>query len=257
MKDRVARDLARGILPPSWYDNLAAWRRYLPNIGLKHKCPICGKRVRAFLPAGLRQRPNARCPFCGSLERHRSTWLFWRNRTDLFPGDVALLHVAPQRCFRRKFSELPNIRYVTADLDPSRAMISMDVQFIPFQDGSFDCILCSHVLEHVTDDQRAMVEFFRILKPGGWAILQVPLDSRRDTTLEDPSITSRDARESVFGQRDHVRTYGQDYARRLANTGFIVQFDSYMNELAADVVSEYGLSTEDIHLVSKPPNCDI
>lgn len=249
--NNTARTIARQVLPTHFYQNLARWWHYLGNIGLKHKCPICGKHVRAFLSFGLRPRPNARCPFCSSLERHRSTWLFLRNRSHLFYKALTLLHVAPAPALRRKLSRLPNVHYVTADLDPSRAMVSMDIQFIPFQDGSFDCILCSHVLEHVTDDQRAMGEFFRILKPGGWAILQVPLDSRRDETYEDRNITSPDERERVFGQRDHVRIYGQDYATRLANTGFIVQFDSYVQELEPDVVSRYGLSTQDIFLVRK------
>ena len=215
-------------------------------------CPICGKHVKAFLPYGSHERPNAKCPFCESLERHRSIWLFLIDGTDLFSGGVAVLHLAPEFCFRTRLSQLPEVHYVTADLDQTVASVSMDVQLIPFQDASFNYILCSHLLEHVPDDQKAMREMFRILKPGGWAIMQVPLDSSRDETYEDANITSPEERERVFGQWDHVRIYGRDYKRRLAHAGFTVQFDSYINELPANVIFKYGLSTQDIFLVSKP-----
>ncbi len=254
MRDCVAKDIARMVLPVNCYLELAKWWHYLPNIGLKHMCPICGKHIRTFLPFGLHPRTNAKCPFCESLERHRSLWLFINSRTNLFSGRLTVLHLAPEPCLRTKFSRLSGIHYVAADLDPNLRGINMDLQLIPFKNDSFDCILCSHVLEHIPDDQKAMQEIFRILRPGGWAILQVPLDGSRDETIEDISITSPEERERVFGQRDHVRKYGQDYKQRLSNAGFIVQFDSYIKELRKDIILKYGLSTEDIFLVRKPPN---
>jgi SAM-dependent methyltransferase len=128
----------------------------------------------------------------------------------------------------------------------------MDAQFIPFADDSFDCILCSHMLEHVPDDLTAMREMFRVLKPGRWAILQVPLGRGRDETFEDPTITSPAERERVFGQRDHVRIYGRDYEARLARVGFRAEFDSYMKDLPSDAILKYGLSTQDLFWVTKP-----
>ena len=141
------------------------------------------------------------------------------------------MHLAPEPCIKTKLSRLSGVHYLAADLDPTLAAISFDVQHIPFKSDTFDCILCSHVLEHVPDDQKAMREMFRILRPGGWAILQVPLDGSRDKTFEDPNITSPEERECVFGQRDHVRIYGLDYKQRLSDSGFIVQFDSFVSEL--------------------------
>ena len=170
---------------------------------------------------------------------------------------MAILHLAPEFCLQKKLSRLQNVHYVTANLDPTQASVSMDVQFTPFRNASFDCVLCCHVLEHVPDDQKAMREMFRILKPGGWAILQVPIDNNRDETFEDVKIASPEEQERVFGGRDHVRIYGQDYKRRLADAGFTVQFDSYIKELPAKVIFRNGLSTEDILLVSKSSNCNI
>ncbi|OGW48172.1 MAG: hypothetical protein A2Y66_02385 [Nitrospirae bacterium RBG_13_41_22] len=101
-----------------------------------------------------------------------------------------------------------------------------------------------------------MREIFGILKPGGWTILQVPIDSGRDETLEDINVISPEERERVFNQRDHVRIYGNDYKRRLADAGFTVQFDSYTKEWPARVIFRYGLSTEGIALVTKSPIYD-
>lgn len=230
MKSYVVKDLARKVLPASCYLELAKWWHYLPNIGLKHMCPMCGKHLKAFLPYGLHPRPNAQCPFCGSLERHRSIWLFLKNRLNLFYRGIRVLHLAPEPWLRTKLSQLPDVHYVTAEFAPTRVSVRIDVQFMPFRDDSFDCILCSHVLEHVPDDQKAMREMFRILKPCGWAILQVPLDGSRDETFEDVSITSPEERERVFGQRDHIRIYGKDYKQRLANAGFVIQFDSFIDK---------------------------
>ncbi len=170
---------------------------------------------------------------------------------------MAILHLAPEFCLQKKLSRLQNVHYVTADLDPTQASVSMDVQFTPFRNASFDCVLCCHVLEHVPDDQKAMREILRILKPGGWAILQVPIDNNRDETFEDGNITSHEERERVFDGRDHVRRYGQDYGQRLTSAGFIVQFHSIISELPAEIIFKYGLSTEDILLVSKSSNCNI
>ncbi len=168
---------------------------------------------------------------------------------------MAILHLAPEFCLQTKLSRLQNVHYVTADLDPTQVSVRMDVQFTPFRNASFDCVLCCHVLEHVPDDQKAMREILRILKPGGWAILQVPLDSTQDETFEDPNITSPGERERVFGQRDHVRIYGKDYRQRLAAAGFTVQFDSYIKQLPAKLISIYGLSVQDVFLVTRSPNC--
>jgi ubiquinone/menaquinone biosynthesis C-methylase UbiE len=99
-------------------------------------------------------------------------------------------------------------------------MYNFDITRIPFPENSFDVIYCSHVLEHVPDDRKAMREFLRILRIGGWALLQVPITGTR--TFEDPSITDPYERRRLFGQEDHVRRYGPDYKNRLEEAGFKV-----------------------------------
>lgn len=132
-------------------------------------------------------------------------------------------------------------------------MIKMDITNINLPDNQFDCIICYHVLEHILDDKKAMKELFRILKPGGWAILQSPVDPNRDETFEDPNVVSPEERERVFGQRDHVRIYGQDYKNRLERAGFTVKLDNYSRELGDNIIKKYGLmKDETIYFCSKP-----
>jgi SAM-dependent methyltransferase len=142
-------------------------------------------------------------------------------RTDLFDGrGKTVLHVAPERCLRRRLARRLGAGYLTAD-QSHKAMIRLDVTDIQFPDESFDVILCSHVLEHVKDDRKAMREFRRTLKRDGWAVLLVPITAER--TFEDPSVTDPAERRRLFGQEDHVRVYGPDYADRLREAGFQVE----------------------------------
>jgi SAM-dependent methyltransferase len=161
--------------------------RSLPSRGQGRWCPVCEKAARKFHTFGVVPRTDAACPFCRALERHRLVWLYFGKRTDLFrqtPGKM--LHVAPEQCFEDRLRSRLGRNYVTADLADPRAMVKMDITDIPYPDESFEVIYCSHVLEHVPDDQKAMKEFYRVLKPGGWAILLVPITA--DKTFEDPAI---------------------------------------------------------------------
>ena len=158
----------------------------------------------------------------------------------MFTDHLRVLHFAPEHIFDRAFKSLDNLDYMTADLDPNRAMIEMDITNITYEDNSFDVILCSHVLEHVMDDKKAMSELFRVLSPGGWAILQAPV--LREKTYEDPAIVTPEERERLFGQRDHVRIYGLDYRDRLESAGFNVKVDGYVRKLGSAKIRRYGLS---------------
>ena len=189
--------------------------------GERRFCPVCGRSSRKFRRFGIDAREDARCAHCGSLERHRFVWLYFRDRTDLFDGaPKTMLHVAPEACFEPRLKKALGPGYISADLADPRAMVKLDVTAIPYPDGFFDVIYCSHVLEHVQDDRRAMRELHRALKPGGWAILNVPV--RVEATVEDPSITDPAGRLAAFGQTDHVRRYGRDYQDRLREAGFWV-----------------------------------
>lgn len=190
-----------------------------PVLGLAYagrgvECPVCGAHYRRFMPYGyVNPRGNALCPRCLALERHRLMWLYLKNETAFFETPARLLHVAPERCFLKRFEKLPALDYVTADLESPLAKVKMDIQRIPFPDGEFDVIFCNHILEHVDDDRRAMREMYRVMRPGGWGIMLSPVNTERETTYEDPSITDPAERERHFGQKDHLRDYGRDYGR--------------------------------------------
>jgi len=145
-----------------------------------------------------------------------------------------MLHIAPEACFESLFEKQFGENYISADLYNPNVKVKMDIMDIQYENETFDIIYCSHVLEHVPDDRKAIREFFRILKKDGWAILNVPIII--DKTYEDPSITSPEEREMAFGQSDHVRAYGPDYIDRLREAEFSVKV-----ACAKDFLSEYDI----------------
>jgi len=207
-------------------------------------CPVCGKSFRIFLPYGrINQRPNALCPNCLSLERHRLIWLYLQNRSDFFKRKLQVLHVAPEACFIKRFEKLHGEAYITADIESPLAKVRMDIHQIPFADNTFDVVLCNHVLEHVRDDIQAMREICRVLKPNGFSILQVPLfNPVPETTIEDPAITDPKAREIAFGQDDHVRKFGKDFSERIRSAGLQPVEDAFVTTFDEKTVFRYGLA---------------
>jgi len=161
------------------------------------------------------------------LERHRLTWLFLERHTPILSDQLRVLHVAPEAGMSRRFRSLSNLDYVTADLDPERADVQMDIMNIPFPDGQFDVVLCSHVLEHVEDANRAMAELRRVVAPTGFALLDVPIDQSLQDTYEDWTITSPRERAKAFGQFNHVRWFGRNFPDLLRAAGFDVDVDPY------------------------------
>lgn len=215
--------------------------------GSKYTDPIDGKSFRKFLPYGYEnQRENVLSPSTLSLERHRLLWLYLKNETKLFNAPLKLLHFAPEQAFYKRFRKMKNLEYTTTDLNSPLADVKADICNLPFEDNSFDFILCNHVLEHIPDDTKAMKELYRILKKGGTAILQIPQDLSREHTFEDNSITSRKERAKIFGQYDHVRVYGRDYFDKLRSIGFKVQEVNYTNELTASEIDIYRLAQGEI-----------
>jgi SAM-dependent methyltransferase len=222
----------------------------------KNYCIICEKNCPTFLPFGLTKRPNALCPNCHSLERDRLIYCFLKERTNFFRAKIRLLHVAPEMPFYNLFINSKNIHYLPCDLTPENfpfenSIRKIDLTNIPLEDNSFDVILCSHVLEHIIDDLTAMKEIYRVLSPGGWAILHVPIDNKREFTFEDFSLTSDEDREMAFGQKDHVRVYGKDYPARLKKAGFYVEEVDVLNNFSSAKKSKYGLLTEKLFVVKK------
>lgn len=219
----------------------------LVNKGNNVECNVCGSTFSKFLPYGrVVSRENALCPSCLSLERHRLMQLYLKEKTPFYTENLKLLHVAPEHCFIKRFSAMKNINYITADIESPLAMVKMDIHQIPFEANSFDVAFCNHVMEHVTDDIKAMSELYRVLKPGGWAIIQSPLWPALETTFEDNSITNPSERERIFGQNDHVRNYGTDYGKRLERAGFTVKEDRFVMELPKGKVKRFALPSEEI-----------
>jgi len=210
--------------------------------GNKVECPVCGGRFSRSLPYGYNKvRKGVLCPRCFSLERHRLLWLYLKNKTGFFTDPFKVLHVAPEQCFYSRFRKLGNLDYTTADLESPLADVKLDIQQMPLADNTFDVVICNHVLEHVPDDRKAMREILRILKPGGYGIMQVPMDMTLEKTYEDPSITDPHEREVHFRQKDHYRLYGRDYTERLKECGFIIHEPNYTDELDHQTIQWYRL----------------
>ena len=249
--DRIAQRIVRALVPAQMRRFVLRRIRLLLYRGDGVECPCCGGRFSRFMP-GLSHRATRVCPRCGAQERHRALWLYLRERTDFFGRDISILHWAPEYALQRSLSELPNAFYVSADLEGDEAMQHMDITDVPFKDDAFDLIVCVHVLEHVPDDRRAMREMARVLRPGGVAMLLVPIVLEQPT-LEDPAITSPEQRKQHYWQEDHVRLYGGDFKDRLAEEGLDVTVDGWIRTLDEATLDRYGLfPLEDIYVCAKP-----
>jgi SAM-dependent methyltransferase len=216
--------------------------------------PIDNKSFRKFLPYGyVNKRENVLSPSTLSLERHRLLWLFLKGETKLFTNNLKVLHIAPEQAFYKLFKKLKNLNYITADLYSPIADVKADICSLPFEDNNFDIILCNHVLEHIPNDKKAMQELFRVLKPGGWGVFQIPQDIKRENTFEDNSITDPKERAKIFGQYDHVRVYGLDYFEKLRAIGFKVEEIRYSDKLTSIEIEKYRIVKEEIIPLCKKP----
>lgn len=212
------------------------------------ECPICGIHLKRFirLKKHTPPIPGNLCPRCRSKERHRLLWLFLKHHTDFFNANAkTILHVAPEPCFRERMESMRHVRYIVSDFESPLPQHHIDITNIALADESVDIILCNNVLEHIPDDQRAMRELARILKKGGWGIINVPLDSNRQTTFEDASIVTSAGRRRLYKQEDHVRIYGRDYPARLRESGFQVQEIDYYAELGEGLATRYALLNDE------------
>ncbi len=215
--------------------------------GKKYTDPIDGKSFSKFLPYGYgTQRDNVLSPSTFSLERHRLLWLYLNNETSFFSAKAKVLHFAPEQAFYKRFRNLKNLEYTTTDLISPLADIKADICNLPFTTDTYDIIFCNHVLEHIPDDTTAMQELYRVLKPGGMAILQIPQDLTREITYEDHTITNPKERAKIFGQYDHVRVYGRDYFKKLRTIGFKVEEVDYTKTLSQEDVIKYCLAPGEI-----------
>lgn len=241
--------------------------------GNKFTCPLCGRSFRKLLPGGIDnevfrkyqiigggRRPNSVCPRCFSTDRDRLVFLYLRDFTDVFQQKYNVLHIAPEGSLRAYFMHRTSVRYTAGFKDAEaykgyyydQVKQHIDITKTEFSDNQFDFIICNHVLEHIEDDLRAMKELYRIMKPGGIGILQVPYAPALEHTIEGlPSPTPAD-RLRLYGQEDHVRIYGTDYFERLKSVGFEVdQFMLYQSN--PEKYKPYAINPEEpIIAVRKP-----
>lgn len=234
-------------------DRLLALRA-LFFVGRKYTCPCCGWRLRAFTHGGasMKVRPNGYCPRCNAKARHRRDWLYLEQHTNLFADDLRLLHIGPKYSLSRRFAKLDNLEYVAGDIEiRPHIAVRFDAADLPFDDDVFDAAICIHVLEHLEKDREAMSEMHRVLRPGGWALISVPVQLDRPT-YEDATVTSPADRLREFGETDHWRYYGWDIVDRLEAAGFSVHVDR-ASELDDDVKTAYGLlADENVFFCRKP-----
>jgi SAM-dependent methyltransferase len=212
----------------AWMWRILFVLRGIAYAGRRYRCPCCNWSFRAFTDqhGALSTTTDGYCPRCNAKARHRRIWLYLESHTDLATRQSRLLEIAPWWAFAIRFQKMPHIEYTGLDLQPRGPHVTDigDAADMPLESGSYDTVICVHVLEHVVDDRAVMNEIHRVLKPGGWALVSVPLNLK-GPTIEDPSITDPAERERLFGEPSHVRLYGLDVRDRLEEAGFRVDLD--------------------------------
>lgn len=202
------------------------WNR-IRYYGNRVMCPICDGKFRTFVDYGNRR--NARCPGCGSMERHRTLWLWLRSKIENSTSPLRILHIAPEPGIENRLSKAKGIKYIRGDLHSNLVDAKFDLTNLPFKNESFDLIICVHVLEHVIYDNLAIGELYRVCKYKGMSVIDVPIFG--EVTYEDPAIVSEHDRMRVYGQKDHVRKYGYDFFDKLSTAGFSVYKDSSLLQI--------------------------
>ena len=224
-------------------------------LGSRYRCPICRWPARAFRPLAVNPEFCERCSRCGSLARHRVLWLFFERQTDLFRSPLKLLHFSPEACFMDRLSRLKNLDYTTADIAGGYTswMETLDVTAIAKPDMTYDAVICLHVLQAVEDDRKAMRELFRVLKPGGWAILNSRLDTDALSTRPNPDLPPPDVRAKSPHQDFAFRIYGRDFADQLRETGFDVEVVPFKQSLTPAEIDRYYLHVPgDVYMCRRP-----
>lgn len=247
--------ILRNIIPLKYRIRLE--KKYFPwqaifYYGNKVVCPIHLGHFRKFVP--FNSRSNARCPRCHSLELHRLLWLYLKDKTNFFSDNLRILEVAPMEYIQKKYKRMKNLSYVSIDISSPIAMLIGNIESIPFADNRFDCVLCYRVLEYVEEDEKAMREIFRVLKPGGWAILQSLIDHACNKTIvfSDKSLSRQDKNTSLRGW-NMQRVYGSDYKDKLEKAKFNARLDNYVMSLGDEAIKRYGLAkNEIIYFCTKP-----
>lgn len=242
-----------------WIQEMHRLAAKLPGEPVR-ECCMCEARIGRFLPyrGGWQDAPamlrafqvvgsdldNYLCPVCGCHDRERHLLLYLRGAGLLDSlRQRAVLHFAPEARLRTFIEAAHPARYCLADLFPNGPDIErIDLLNIPYDASTFDMVIANHVLEHVSDDRRALCEIRRVLKPGGYAILQTPYSALLESTLCDPGVRSDSARLQVYGQEDHVRLFGRDIFARIASVGFVSKVAQHGQALPTIDAGRYGVN---------------
>lgn len=220
------------------------------------QCPVCKWHGEYFLDynCGLGNiYKNAECPKCFPHPRHRLIYLLLRRilHNQSVSKRIHVLHIAPEKSIELALKSVKNIQYLSIDLDPRRAMQVENLEKLTLPSNTYDIILCLCVLEHVADDSSAVKELRRVLHKHGLCIIDTPVDTSRDSTLEDPTVVSPTDRTLMFGQDDHVRKYGRDFPQRLQKLGFKVEKFTSEKIVPNSKVSHFGLPDYPIYVCTK------
>jgi SAM-dependent methyltransferase len=253
----AARRLVHGLLPHDRkadlrrFYNFATWWIYA---GRGVSCNCCDRQFRRFRAWTYHDgHRGLMCPRCGSLGRLRVDWLYLTEHTDLQERRQRLLHIAPEVALQIPLRRLPELQYLSADYDSKLAMEQMDVTDISYSDGSFDAIICNHVLQHVDDDEKAMRELFRVLAPGGWALIQSPVDRSLAQTVETAGRAGHGDPMLAKSDDVHLRSYGTDYVARLERAGFHVTVSDFARTRSAEEQHRLGLDPQEtVYFCRKP-----
>jgi len=271
-------DLVKSLIPFQIALSIKEMKQSLESLlysGNNYECPFCKGTFRKFLSGGENllffkdnniigggRRPNMLCPRCHSTDRDRLIYFYLTTNNLLIDEKIKLLHIAPEPSIKKFLKTFSNINYLSGDKFEKgyngyyydKETISLDLTALAFPDNSFDVVICNHVLEHIVDEKKALDEIYRVLKPKGWAILQVPIASELEQTKENHA-DSDEKRTLLYGQRDHVRLYGIDYLSRLKLHGFLVDNWSTENHLSTNLMSRYAINAlEKVFIASKPAN---
>ena len=216
-------------------------------------CCVCDQKFKQFKTSGWIVKKGGKCVGCGSRQRHRLLWKYLEQKLPKTLSDLKVLHFAPDQSLFERFSTFDFKSYICCDLFPENLhyipkdkIVKVDITQIPFEENTFDIILCNHVLEHISDDHLAMKELHRVMKIGGIGVFQVPVDYSREETYEDFTITSPKGRKKAFGQFDHVRWYGKDYEKRLKTAGFKVRKDCFIHSFTDDEIKYFGFDPQEL-----------
>ncbi len=215
-------------------------------------CPICSWSAIKFIDFNLGNNHyyrNAECPKCGSHGRHRTLYFFLKEYFfNHSAKNLSVLHVSPEKGIEQFLKSHKNIDYLSIDLDSPYVMKHENLEKLTMKSRSFSLVICFHVLEHVSNDLKALREIYRVLKKGGIAVLDVPIDRNRKKTFEDSSITNPQERLKFFGQEDHVRIYGTDFTERIKQAGFDVSTFQITN---SKMKKQFGLHPYPLFIAKK------